>query len=148
MTWASPPRIRKFVDKKPKNNMPQADFGWLLPGTIILSEKAHVVAKEFFLQFGELLLLDCDGEARYFYNVTNIVSCIDFEKSEKSSTGKSVLKAEFLQDAIPESAQIFKDPLTAKGRIYLTQAAKDVLEEIIAENELTGLRFFEAGKKY
>lgn len=131
MQWTATPRIKKFVDRKPKNNMPQADFGWLLPGTIILSEKAHSLLKDFLQQFGELLFLDCDGEARYFYNITNLVSCIDFEKSEKSSSGKSILKAEFLQDAIPDSAQIFKDPRTAGGRMYLTQAAKEMLDAII-----------------
>ena len=146
MNWASTPGIKKYVDKKPKNNSPQADFGWLLPGTIILSEKAHAILKDFLQQFGELLLVDCEGEARYFYNVTNIVPCIDFEKSGKVET--AVVKPEFLQDAIPLDAQIFKDPRTAGGRIYLTQAAKDILEANITENSLTGLRFFAAGKKF
>jgi hypothetical protein len=45
-------------------------------------------------------------------------------------------------------AQIFKDPRTAGGRIYLTQAAKAIFETSIAENSLTGLRFFEAEKKF
>ena len=60
----------------------------------------------------------------------------------------SIIKAEFSQDAIPQGAQIFKDPLTVGGRIYLTQEAKAIFEGLIAENDLTGLRFFEAGKKF
>jgi hypothetical protein len=144
--WASTPLIKKYVPKKVKDRKPQADFGWLSPGTVILSEKAWATLKEFLLQFGELLLLDCEGEARYFYNITNLVPCIDYEKSEKIET--AVIKAKFLQAAIPDSAQIFKDPRTASGRMYLTQAAKDILEKAIAEHGLTGLWFFEAGTKF
>jgi hypothetical protein len=146
--WAKVPMVLPVINKKRKKQLPVPDIAWLLPGTIILGQKAYSVLKDFLPQFGQLLALDCAGEASYFYNVTNIVSCIDFDRSEKSSTGKSILKAEFRQEAIPQDVQIFKDPLTASGRIYLTQAAKDALEKLIAENGLTGLRFFEAGKKF
>jgi hypothetical protein len=146
--WVARPGIKSYVAKKAKDNRLHGDFDWLLPGAIILNEKAFVAAKEFLLQFGELRTVECNSDFVYFYNVTNIVSCIDFDRSEKSSTGKSILKAEFRQEAIPQDTQIFKDPLTAGSRIYLTQAAKDALEKLIAENGLTGLRFFEAGKKF
>jgi hypothetical protein len=59
------------------------------------------VLKDFLAQFGQLLALDCAGDVSCFYNVTNIVSCIDFARSEKSSTGKTILKVEFLPEAIP-----------------------------------------------
>lgn len=144
--WETRPYVQAYVDKKKKVQKPQADIGWFVPGTIILNGKAYAVLKDFLLQFGELLEIDCGGEVRYFYNITNIIPCIDFEKSGK--IGTAVVKAEFFQDKIPKDAQIFKDPLTVGGRMYLSQAAKDILEKIIADNELTGFLFFEAGKKF
>ncbi len=146
--WTKVPMVLPVINKKRKKQLPVPDIAWLVPGTIILRPKAYAVLKDFLSKFGQLLELDCAGETNYFYNVTNVVSCIDFDRSGKSSTGRSVLKAEFLPEAIPQDAQIFKDPLTASSRICLTQAAKDTLEKIIAENGLTGLRFFEAGKKF
>lgn len=144
--WDYRPSVQAFVDKKRKVQKPQADIGYLTHGTIILNAKAYSALKDFLLQFGELLEIDCSGEVRYFYNITNLISCIDYEASEKMGT--AVVKAEFHQDKIPKDAQIFKDPLTSGVRMYLTQSAKDHLEKIITENALTGFLFFEAGKKF
>jgi hypothetical protein len=144
--WEKRPSVQAFFDKKRKVQKPQADIGWFVGGTVILNSKAYAVLKDFFLQFGELLEIDCSGEVRYFYNITNLISCIDYDASEK--LGTAVVKAEFCQEKIPKDAQIFKDPLTSGVRMYLTQAAKDTLEKIIAEHQLTGLLFFEAGKKF
>lgn len=140
------PRIMPTVYKKVKKQPPVADIGNLVPGAIILNTKAYFALKDFLLQFGELLELDCEGEKRYFYNITNLISVIDYDKSRK--IGTAVVNAEFLQDAIPHDAQILKDPLTARTRIYLTQPAKAMLEQMVSENSLTGLRFFEAGTKF
>ena len=111
----------------------------------MLNERAKNELADFLLQFGELLEVDCAGEVKYFYNVTNIVSCIDYENSTKRGT--AVTKAVFLAQAIPSDAQIFKDPLTANARTYLTSAAKAILEHRIAAAQLTGLEIFEAGTR-
>ncbi len=142
--WGKVPSVEPTFYKGKKPQPPTADIGWFTPGTIILNGKALAVLNDFLSRFGEFLEMDCQGSPRYFYNVTNLVSCVDFEKSEKIET--AVTKPEFILDAIPADAQVFKDPLTAGGRIYATRAAREVLEGIIAENALTGLRFHEAGK--
>jgi hypothetical protein len=58
------------------------------------------VALEGFLsQFGELLEIDVQGSVEWFYNVTNVVDCIDVDKSDKRSTG-AIAKEVFREDAI------------------------------------------------
>lgn len=146
--WQKIPAIRPSHYKNKKNQPPLADIGWLVPGAIVLNSKAHAVLGDFLAPFGEMLEMTCDAEVCYFYNVTNLVACIDFDKSEKTPSGLSVRKAEFFDSAIPEGLQIFKDPLTAGSRIYLTATAKDAFERAIVANGLTGLHFFEAGKKF
>lgn len=136
--------VHASVNKRRKKQKPIADFALLTPGSLFLSEKAYKVVGGFLGKFGQLLEVDCDAEPRYWYNVTNLVPCIDFEKSEK--LGNSVTKAEFLADAIPSGAQVLKDPRTANTRIYLTAAAREILEKLIADAGLTGLAFFQAGE--
>lgn len=141
--WQTRPKVQPFVNKRKKKQLPQADFAYLTPGTIFLSEKAFGALQDFFEQFGQLLPVDCVGEPRYYLNITNLISVVDYDNSVK--TGTAVTSAAFLADATPISAQIFKDPLTAKTRIYLTDAAKAIIEQRIAEFQLTGLLIAEAG---
>ncbi len=91
-----------------------------------------------------MLELDCQGEIEYFYNVTNLISCIDYEKSEK--TGTSVTQETFITKAIPHEACVFKAPETAATSIYLNQAGKEKFEQIASAANLFGARFVEAGK--
>lgn len=142
--WGKVPSIEPTFYKGKKPQPPLADIGWFAPGAVILNEKALAALKDFLSGFGEFLEMECQGLPRYFYNVTNLVSCVDFEKSEKIET--AVIRPEFIADAIPADAQVFKDPLTAGGRIYATRAAREILEGIVMQNGLTGLRFHEAGK--
>lgn len=144
--WIYRPRIEVFVDKKRKVQKPQADIGQFTVGTIILNEKAYAALGTFLRKFGQLLEVDCYGQVRYFYNITNLIPVIDFEASDKIET--IVLRPAFQQDKIPADAQIFKDPLMAGTRMFVTQAAKDVLEKIIEEKGLTGLFFYNADVKY
>lgn len=144
--WETRPCIQAFVDKKRKKQKPLADIAYLDPGTFILNKKAYNTLKTLLEQFGELLELDCDGEVHYFYNVTNLISCVDFEKSEKIED--CVIKATFLDDAIPGGIQIFKDPLTAASHIYVTSDAKTVVEQLISEGGLSGARFLIAGEDW
>lgn len=143
--WAKRPAVQPFVEKRRKKQKPQADIGYLTPGALILNHKAYDALADFLLEFGELLELDCIGEVKYYYNVTNLISCIDFANSGKIEN--CVTKAAFLSHAIPKDSQIFKDPLTANARTYLTSAAKTILEQRIAAAQLTGLEIFEAGTR-
>lgn len=141
--WPTRPKVQPFVNKRKKKQLPQADFAYLTPGTILLSERAHGAVQGFFSQFGQLLEVDCVGEVKYYFNATHLVSVVDYENSIKAGT--AVTSATFLAEAIPTSAQIFKDPLTAKSRIYVTDAAKAIIESIVADLKLTGLLITEAG---
>lgn len=145
-TWDEKPQIEPFVDKKKKKQAPVADISYLVPGTVVLNERAYIAAKDFLSQFGEFLEVDCLGGTVYFYNITNLLSCIDFENSEKIEG--AVIKATFLPNAIPDDILIFKDPLTAGGKMYITEKAKLAFEKIIADANLTGIIFFKAGENW
>lgn len=141
--WSCTPRVEKFFDKRRKKQKERADFGWFSPGTVALNERAYAHVGEFFSQFGQLLELDCaDGKA-WLYNVTNIIECVDAEKSVKFG---DIVDVEALDEShVPQTAQIFKDRLTAGRRIYLNEAAKQVLERVLQEHQLTGVAVTEAG---
>lgn len=142
--WPVPPRVEPALEKRSKAPKPRADISCLIPGAIILNQKAYSALNEFLLPFGQLLELDCKGEVEYFYNVTKQISCIDYEQSEKK--GKSVIKEVFLTDALPSAPLIFKDPYTAKSRIYLNDAGKAKFEGLATAAGVFGARFVEAGQ--
>lgn len=146
--WASPPKVKPYVDKRRKKQLPRADVSYLLPGALFLNAKARSVLGEFLQQFGQLLAVDCAGETEWFVNVTNLIDCIDVEKSEKTASGRTVLREVFLPNAISAAPQVFKDPHTAKTRIYVNEAAKATIEGLVAAAGLTGLGFVEPGSLY
>jgi len=88
--------------------------------------------------------MDCEGQPRWCYNVTNVVACIDAERSEKRPTG-FIAKEVFFEDRVPVEASVFKDPLTAPVKIHVNEAAKAMLESLIAEADLVGAAFVEPG---
>ena len=142
--WETRPKVEPFIDKRKKKAKPRADLSYLIAGSIVLNEKAYVALKDFLLPFGQLLELDCKGEVEYYYNVTNILPCIDYERSQKKET--AVVQAVFLPDAIPAEPMIFKDAYTAGTRTYFNQAARDKFEQIAAEADLFGACFVDASK--
>jgi hypothetical protein len=141
--WAVQPGVEYFVDKA-GSAKPTADISYLEPGAVVLNAKAHQALKDFFLQFGQLLELGCQGEALYFYNVTTLIACIDVDASKKQ--GNSIINESFRMDAIPQAPRIFKDPHTAHRRIYVNGAAKQRLEKTIADEQLVGMCFVAVGK--
>lgn len=143
--WDQRPKVEPFIEKRKKLAKPRADLSYLIAGSIVLNKKAHDALQDFLLPFGQLLELDCKGEIEYFYNVTNLIPCIDYEASEKK--GKAVVKEVFLPNAVPEDTPlIFKDPYTVRSRIYLNQAGKEKLEGLTETSDLFGARFVEAGQ--
>ncbi len=142
--WETRPSIQPFVNKRRKKQKPLPDIGHLTVGVLILSEKAYQILGSFLLQFGQLLELDCQDQTKYYFNVTNLISCIDFDRSSKIEN--AVTKAIFAPASIPKEAQIFKDPLTIGTAIYLTTEAKTKLESLIFDGKLTGLAIFKAGE--
>jgi len=144
LAWPSRPHVKAFVGKRKKKPKPRADISALQPGALVLSQKAKTALGEFLSQFGQLLELDCDGAVEYFYNVTNIIDCIDFEKSLKRPEG-TIAKEVFFPDRLPMAPVLFKDPRTARGRIYANEPAKAVLEKLIDDAGITGAAFVELG---
>ncbi len=142
--WTTRPKLVAYIEKRKKIAKPRADISYLTSGAIILNEKAHQALRDFLQPFGQFLEVDCNGGIEYFYNVTHLISCIDYEHSEKMGT--AVTQEVFLSNAVPDSPLVFKDPYTVRSYIYLNQAGKEKFEQITRDAGLFGARFVEAGK--
>lgn len=148
-SWSHPPRIEVFVEKRRKKPQPRADLSSLMVGgAMVLNSRARDVLGDFLAPFGQLLQVDCDGHPEWFFNVTQMIDCIDFERSKKMEAAQVVTQEVFRADAVPSTPQVFKDPLTAKTRIYVNEAAKDVLQALFSQAGLTGSDFREPGWAY
>ena len=144
LTWSTKPKVEVFVEPGKKKPKPQADISALTPGALAMNDKAKAALEPFLSRFGQFLELDCEGEPRWFYNVTNLVACIDEANSTKRPSG-SISKEAFFESKVPAGEAVFKDPLTAPASLYVTTAAKDALEKIIAKAGITGAAFVEPG---
>jgi hypothetical protein len=143
-TWAGTPKVEAFVEAGKKLPKPQADVSALTPGALAMNGKAKSALEPFLGKFGQFLEMDCEGEARWFHNVTNVISCIDEANFAKRPSG-SISKEAFFEGEVPRGAVVFKDPLTAPASLYVTEAGKTRLEEMVAKVGITGLAFVEPG---
>jgi hypothetical protein len=144
LQWKSKPKVDVFQESKKKAKLPRADVSLLMSGALVLDQRARDALGPFLEQFGQLLELDVAGSIEYFYNVTNLVDCIDPDRSEKRSTG-AIVKEAFRDDAEPPTPAVFKDLRTAGTRLYVNSAGKDLLESLVAGAGITGLEFTEPG---
>jgi hypothetical protein len=141
LDWMAPP-IVEFSDykKRGKALRPMADVSAMKPGVMLLNQRAFDVLGPFLGQFGQLLEVQTAGGAewRRFYNVTNLVKCVDMAHSEKSASG--VLSSEAFYDInVPRQPAVFKDPQTARLRIYVNDPGKEQIERLVSEAGLTGI---------
>jgi hypothetical protein len=137
--WKKRPKLTVFVEKGRKKPEPRSDITTLaLPGPI-LNERARDALGDFLSQFGQLLEVDVDGHVEYYYNVTNLVACLDEERTEKTDYG-AIRKPVFSASAIPDAPTLFKLP-RSPVRIYVNDGAKEILEERIAKQSLIGMSF-------
>lgn len=144
LSWASKPKVEVFVEPGKKKPGPLADVSALTPGALAMNDRAKAALGPFLSRFGQFMEMDCAGEPRWFYNVTNLVSCIDEARSAKRPSG-SFVKEEFFDDKVPVDAAVFKDPLTAAAMLYVNEAGKAALEAIIADAAIVGLAIAELG---
>ena len=79
--WSERPKLGVFVDKRSKKPKPRADISPFKPGALVLSEKAYQALNDFLSPFGQLLEVEVEGHVEYYYNVTNMISCLDRAKS-------------------------------------------------------------------
>lgn len=144
LSWPHRPRVAAFIEPRKRKQRPRADVSALRPGALVLNEKALRVLGPFLGKFGQLLELECDGTVEYFYNVTQIIDCIDEERCEKRISG-SISKEAFLDDRLPLEPAVFKDPRTATVRIYVNQGARAEIEDLVAKSGIIGIAFAELG---
>ncbi len=109
-------------------------------GALVLSQRAVDALGEFLGRFGQLLRVQTAGgaEFRYFYNITNLVKCVDVGRSEKDATG-AITTEVFYDLNVPREPAVFKDPLTASTRLYVNDSGRELLEKLAVEAGLTGL---------
>ena len=141
LDWAYPPVV-EYIDNRSrgKKKRPVADVGAMQPGVLILSERAERALGPLLGQFGQMLKVQTSGgaEFRFFYNVTNLVGCVDMERSKKTPSG-AIWNEVFYDINIPRPAAIFKDPSTAMRRIYTNDAGKSMIDRLATEAGLTGI---------
>lgn len=142
LQWKKRPKVSVFQEPKRKAALPRADVSLLMSGALVLNQKARDVLGPFLQTFGQLLELDVGGSTEFFYNVTNLVDCIDPERSQKRSTGV-ITKEAFREGAEPTSPAVFKDQRTVGTRMYVNSAAKEALESLTASAGITGLEIVE-----
>jgi len=141
--WHERPKLQVYADKRRKR-LPRSDVSPFVPGALVLNSKAFATLGGFLADFGQLLELDVDGEVEYFFNATHLVPCIDRERSE-TRPGGTVGREAFLANAVPSEAAVFKDPATARSRLYTNDAGKRTLEDVAAAHSVSGLVFTRAG---
>lgn len=144
LSWSKRPKVEVFVEPGKKKPKPLADISALTPGALVMNDKAKMALEPFLSRFGQFLEMDCAGDSRWFYNVTNLIPCIDEARSVKRPSG-SIVKEEFIEGQVPVDAAVFKDPLTAAAVLYVNEAGKAALEAIVSRAAIVGLAFAEPG---
>jgi hypothetical protein len=144
LDWKIRPHATVFVEPRKKKAKPRADISALSPGALVVNAKAKTAIGEFLKKFGQLLEIDVDGQVEWFYNVTHVIDCIDLQNSTLRASG-TIAREEFFAGCIPMEPAIFKDPRTARTRIYANEAAKHLLQERMASAGISGVEFAEPG---
>ena len=142
--WPDRPRVAFHVERRRKVQKPRANVSLLVPGALVLDEKARAALGGFLLRSGQLLELDCEGEPRWFYNVTRMIACVDARHSEAFEDG-GIAREVFEESAVPAEPLVFKDSRTAPVRIYVNDAGKALIERAADEARLTGIECGEPG---
>lgn len=143
--WAIRPRVEPFKETRGGKivQQPVADISALVPGSFVLSPKGYAALSDFLGQFGQFLELECNGETWYYYNVTNVIDCIDLSRSVMN--GNYLKTAAYNESAIPLTPQVFKSSdKRRRGYLYLNDAARVKLQELVTAAGLTGFAVISA----
>jgi len=136
--WAHRPAVELFNSAPKKQQRDRANVMWLAGGSFVMDAKARAAFGGFLSRFGELLELHHGGETLYFFNCTNLIDCLDENRTERGDGGLLVMEA--IDDSkVPSEPAVFKDPKTARMRNYVNDAAKEVIEQRMREAVITGL---------
>lgn len=112
-----PPRMRRYNPL-----LPRARCQRISSGAFGFWENSLPLYRDIAERVGQLLKIEVEKETVHCLNVTNVVNCLDKEKTEWAygeSTKKpiSIKKFSFKKNLLPE-ARIFKIPETVRGSIY------------------------------
>ncbi|RUL68512.1 hypothetical protein [Dyella choica] len=137
--WTGRPKLEVFKEKRKKVPKPRADISPLTADGLALNAKARDALGEFLSQFGQLLELDVEGHVEYYFNPTNLIRCVDKDKSVRRASG-AIDKPSFIDSAISADAAVFIDP-SMPGDIYVNDGARKELERRIKQAGITGMSF-------
>ena len=128
----------ELADTAPKKRQRElANVMWLAGGSFVMDAKARAALGGFLSRFGELVELHHGGETLYLFNCTNIIDCLDESRTERDD-GLLVIEA-IDESKVPSEPAVFKNPKTVRMRIYVNDAAKEVIEQWASEAGITGL---------
>lgn len=117
------------------------DFPDYIIGKPIVSKKVKLILEPYIAPEVEFLPLIHDEMDLFMVNVTNILDCVDWQRSEvhwsknQNFLGFNKLKFDFSK--IPSDTYIFKFKETAATQVYVTEAFKDIIDQ----HQLQGLSF-------
>lgn len=108
-----------------------------------LNEKAYKVLKPYLEKHCQIFEILSQDEKIYVVNVTDMIDCLDYDKSEikrfsSSNRVMRVIKYVFKIEKLT-NATIFKLPEFSKAISYVTEEFKNVVEE----NDIKGFKFKE-----
>ncbi len=136
--WTHRPAVEFFVEPRKKKQRPRANVIHLKLGALVLDAKAKLALGSFLSKFGQLLERHLGGDVLWFYNFTNMISCLDEAKSERDETGMIMAEA-FDESKVPKAAAVFKDPKMGVIRIYVNDAGRAEIERLAPDAGLTGI---------
>ena len=136
--WSKRPKLVIIKEEGRKKPLPRADISPFTAAGLIINEKARNALGDVLAQFGQILEVDVAGQTEYYYNVTNIIQCLDREHSEMS--GAYVEVPVFQEQLVPVAPAVFIEPAMS-ARIFVNDTAKTLLEERIAASKIIGMSF-------
>ncbi|MEK5463529.1 DUF1629 domain-containing protein [Paenibacillus sp. FSL R7-0210] len=126
MPMWTPPLL--YTNNKRKYN----DFPRYLSGQPIVSEKVKDILFPIIAEEVEILPLAHPELNLFMLNITNVIDCVDYNRSEIKLTGKGnfarFIKFVFDFSKIPEKTYMFKIKETAVVQVFVTEAFKDLVE--------------------
>lgn len=138
LNWSMRPKLVVLLQEGRKKPLPRADISPFTAPGLIINEKARTALGDILGHFGQLLEVDVAGQVEYYYNITNVIDCLDHERSERPVG--YVRTPVFHEHLLPTAPTIFREPAVA-SRFFINEAAKILLEERIAASGIIGMSF-------
>jgi hypothetical protein len=138
LQWSHRPKLIICKESDRAKPLPRADISPFTAPGLVINEKARHALGDILGLFGQILEIEVAGQTEYYYNVINVIACLDREHAQTS--GAYVEVPVFHKHLVPESLTIFVEP-TMFGRIFVNEGAKTQLDERIAANQLVGMSF-------